>query len=368
MAAITFVCGTPFGGAVDSTVSLAQQAVAHRHTARVLLPSAFAYDRLPRVTAGIVRLEERSGGLGAAAWRVHDWLSSRTSPTDIPLAERGSDVVAAARRVHPAGGLLVINSVRRLDLRRLLDLADATSSHSVWYLREETSLAMAAELGPRVGTLLANSEPLAREAGELAGRPCHFVPSVISREGLTDPGQRVKLLMVNPIASHGVDIALALARRSPHRQLVLQESWPLDDDDRAALVRAVSGLSNVELRPRTDRSQVFRDARALLLPHAAHELRSNRPRVALEAQLLGIPIVAHEIPGLMAVAGSVELLVREGAPLEDWADALDRLDADYQRFSDEARRFAERAMPDGEAVWSAFSEACPNLSRAEPSG
>jgi glycosyltransferase involved in cell wall biosynthesis len=245
-----------------------------------------------------------------------------------------------------------------LDLRRLLDLAEATSSPTVWYLREETSLAMAGEMGPRVGTLLANSEPLAQHASDLTGRACHFVPSVISREGLSDPVERARLLMVNPIASHGLDTVLSLARTNPQRQFALQESWPLDDGDRAALERAAEVLPNVEVRPRTDRSQVFRDARALLLPHAAYELRSSRPRVALEAQLLGIPIVAHDIPGLAAVAGSPELLVEEGGALEKWVEALDRLDADYDRFSTEARRLAERAMPDAEAVWTAFRAAC----------
>jgi hypothetical protein len=361
VASITFVCGTPIGGAVDSTVSLAEQARAHGHSVALLVAAKSGYDRLPRVTAGIVRVGERSQQLGAVAWRLHDRLSSRTSSDPVPLVERASEVVAAARRRHRPGALLVINSVRRLDLQRLLDLAHRSGSHSVWYLREVASLAMAAELGPLVGTLMANSRPLAEQASELAGRPCRFIPSVISREGLTEPERRERLLLVNPIASHGLETVLSLARARPDRTFALQESWTLEPEMRVALQRSVEGLGNVEVRPRADRSHVFRDARALLLPHDAEELGSSRPRVALEAQLLGIPIVANDIPGLASLAGSAELLVPDGAGLEAWLGTLDRLDQDYERYSAEARRLADREMPSSEAVWAAFSTACGSI-------
>jgi glycosyltransferase involved in cell wall biosynthesis len=358
LAPITFVCGTPVGGAVDSTVSLAAQARAAGHDVQLILATRSSYDRLPRVTAGIVRAEDIAKALGAAAWRVHDWASSHTRHDQDHGAERAIDVVAAARRLHRPGALLVVNSVRRLDLRRLLDLADGSGSHTVWYLREVASLAMAAELGPRVGTLVANSRPLADQAAGLSGRACHFVPSVIAREGLVEPELRETLLLVNPIPSHGLEVVLSVARVQPHRRIALQESWTLDRDARVELLRSTEDLANVEVRPRTDRSAIFHDARALLLPHSGDELATSRPRVALEAQHLGIPIVAHDIPGLAAVAASEELLVPEGAPVRAWVDALETLDAGYAGFSAAARELAAREMPHPEAIWAVFAEAC----------
>lgn len=360
MAAVTFACGATMGGAVHSTVALAEEAAAAGHEVRLVVASEDPYARLPRLTSALVRLERGSKGLGAIAWRVHDRLSWSTTVTAgaVPL-ERASDLPAAVGRVHPPGGLLVINSVRHLDLRRLHDIARRTGSRTVWYLREEASLVTLAEMELKPDALVANSRPLAARAADIWGRPCAYVPSVISRDGLVEPSTRDVLLAINPIPSHGLDSLLALARAAPGRRLVLQESWHLSDADLGALQRAIEPLPNVELRRHADRPLVFRDAWALLLPHSGQELGAARPRVALEAQLLGIPLLAHDISGLSAAAASAELLVPDGAGPQAWIEAIARLEADYERFSRVARAFADREMPSGREVWAAFVEACP---------
>lgn len=360
MASITFACGTFHGGAVDSTLALAAHASVVGHSVRVVLAAGDAYERLPRLTGALVRVDRRSRHLGSAAWRLHDRFSAATvvEPGHAVSVERARDVPAAVGRLHERGGLLVINSVRRLDLERLLELGRTSESHTVWYLREATSLVHAAAHGSAVGTLMANSRPLAEQASVLAGRPCHYVPSLISRDGLAEPTQRRALLAVNPIASHGLDLLLSLARALPQRQLVLQESWPLDAAALRHLSQAVDDLPNVELRRKTARSEVFRDAYALLLPHVAQAIGASRPRVAIEAQLLGIPIVASDTTGLSAIAASPELLIPDGATAEAWVGAIDLLDRSYQRFCEEARVVGDREMPSAPEVWSAFSDAC----------
>jgi glycosyltransferase involved in cell wall biosynthesis len=347
------------GGAVDSTVSLAAQARAAGHATRLIIAAGDSYARRPRLMAGLVRMERASSSLGSVAWRVHDWLSAATvGATGACMAERAGDVPAAVRRLHEPGALLVINSVRQLDLARLLEMSRRSGSPTVWYLREASSLAAVPEHGPQVDTLIANSRPLADQAARLAGRPCHYVPSVISREGLKEPDSREVLLVVNPIPSHGLDLVLSLARMLPDRRFALQESWLLEPETVDALREALADLPNVELRRRTGRSEVFRDARALLLPHSSRDLGDSRPRVALESQLLGIPIVAHDLPGLSAAAASQELLVPEGAPLGAWQAALELLDERYAPLSEAARAFADREMPAPEAVFNAFAAAC----------
>jgi glycosyltransferase involved in cell wall biosynthesis len=262
-------------------------------------------------------------------------------------------------RLHRPGALLVVNSVRHLDLGRLHAIARRSGSRTVWYLREAASLVTLAKEDVQPDALIANSRPLAVQASEIWGRPCAYVPSVISREGLVDPATRDVLLAVNPIPSHGLDLLLALAPEIPDRRIALQESWPLSVRELRSLEASIDDLPNVELRRHAERSQVFRDAWALLLPHSGDQLGAARPRVALEAQLLGIPVLAHDISGLAAATASPELLVAEGAGLGAWVDAITELDRGYEVYSASARAFADREMPSARQVWQAFAAACP---------
>ena len=352
---ITFVCGTPHGGAVDSTVALAQCAIAAGHPTTLIVASRDPYSIDRRLNAVLVRLGRRSSRLARLGWRVYERRHRRTASDEVAGVGvvRATDVVAAARRLHPAHGLLVVNSVRRLDLVRLLDVALAAQSRLVWYLREVSALAAVPELGSKVDVLVANSIPLADEAARLAGRACDFVPSVIDVDDLVEPVQRRVLLLVNTVPSYGLDVAIEIARRRPHDHVVLQESWPLQATDLSALRERIDALPNVEFRHRAPRPSIYRDTRIMLLPHSAEVVGLNRPRVALEAQHLGIPVLAYDIPGLAAVVPSGASLVASG-DIGDWVEAIERVDDHYERFAREARSLAERELLTNEMVWRRF--------------
>ncbi|CAB4759105.1 unannotated protein [freshwater metagenome] len=353
---ITFVCGTPHGGALDSTVALAQCARDAGHPTTVVVAASDPYSTDRRLNAALVRLSRWSAPLAHSAWRIYERRHRRATRDEVShfTVLRATDVVAVARSVHPAGGLVVVNSVRRLDLKRLIELAQAMSSGVVWYLREATSLVSVAELGPLVDVLLANSVPLAAEASRLAGRACEYVPSVISVDDLVEPTERRSLLLVNAVASYGLDEAIEIARRRPNDHVVLQESWPLEASDLASLRERTQALPNVEFRHRTERSAIYRDARIMLLPHAANVVGLNRPRVALEAQHLGVPVIAYNTPGLAAVVASDRCIV-ENDGIDGWVTAIDRIDGDYGRSVAEARSFAAQELPTNEVIWHRFA-------------
>jgi glycosyltransferase involved in cell wall biosynthesis len=361
--AITFVCGTPHGGALDSTVSLASEAMRQGRAVHVIVSRDDPYRTRPRTTSALVKLEQAWAPLGRTAWRVHDRVASRTRPEQLHgvTIERSSNVVGSATRLAPS--VIVANSLRGLDLRRLMDVGAASSSAIVWYLREATALSLT-DIGRSADVLVANSRPLAAEAQRRSGRLCHYVPSVIDRSGLEAPRERRAILLVNPLASHGVDLALDLAVLRPDRSFVLQESWPLDTSAVADLQRRIRDLPNVELRARTDRASLYRDARVLLAPHDPQVMDLSRPRVALESQLLGVPLLGTDIPGLAAAAASPDLLLAPGSSPHAWSDAIDRIDAGYGEYSARAARFADAELPDAQQVWRQFVVACePVLDR-----
>jgi glycosyltransferase involved in cell wall biosynthesis len=355
--AITFVCGTPHGGALDSTVSLAHEAMRQGRAVHVIVSRDDPYRTRPRTTSALVKLEQAWAPLGRQAWRVHDRVASRTRTALLHgvTIERSSNVVGSAARL--AASVIVANSLRGLDLRRLMHVGAASSTAIVWYLREATALSLI-DIGRHADVLVANSRPLAAEVQRRSGRPCQYVPSVIDRSGLQVPGERRVVLLVNPIASHGLEVALDLAALRPDRSFVLQESWPLGRSAVADLERRIRDLPNVELRARTDRASLYRDARVLLAPHDPQAMDLSRPRVALESQLLGIPLLGTDIPGLAAAAASPDLLLAPGSAAPAWSDAIDRIDAEYAEYSSRAARFADAELPDAQEVWQQFVAAC----------
>jgi glycosyltransferase involved in cell wall biosynthesis len=353
---ITFACGTPHGGALDSTASLASCAIAAGREVTMVVAAGDSYSRARRVQAGLVRAARVNRLAGRVGWRLHDSLSGATSPeiyADVPIL-RARDLPAAVARHHRPGGVIVANSVRRLDLERLLDLAKNTRSALVWYLREASSLAFVAELGPRADVVVANARPIAAEAARRAGRECPYVPSVITREGLHEPDTRRSVLLVNAVAAYGLQEALAVGRALPDDHVVLQESWPLSADQLAELLDQLSSLPNVEFRRRGPRSAVYRDARIMIAPHSPEAVGLNRPRVAVESQAVGVPVIAHDVPGLRSVVASPELLVPVGSGADEWVARIRRVDSEYSRFESRAREFADSEMMSPEQVWEAF--------------
>lgn len=360
MTSILFACGAPHGGAFDSTISLAASAQAAGHHVRLVCASADPYQQRRRLTAALVKARQRHERLGSILWAAHDQLLSGSRDEQLRefVIRRARDLPAAVARIAESADLLVVNSVRRLDLERIIELAAKRSLLTVWYLREPSSLAFVGQFGSAVHALIANSLPLAEEARMLSGRAVPFVPSVINRSGLTEPTTRDELMLVNPLTEFGVDTAIEMARHMPDQHIVLQESWPLDEKDFSALSAHIADLPNVVLRRRVDRNHLFRSTKAIIAPYSVKGAGSSRPRVMLEAQLLGIPMIAHDVPGLRSVAASAELLVPVTAGVEGWAATVRRLDAGFEQFSKAARRFADDEMPSAAQVWQMFAASC----------
>ncbi len=361
--AVVFACGAPWGGALESTLSLAEAALADGRDVVFIAATRDAYEVRKRLAGGLVRLSAVSPWLGSLGWNVQDRLTRQGV-----LKKRGDllvcwspDVPAAVRRVLAKGDVVVANSLRPLDLSRLLELRSYSQARLIWYLRETSSLEAVPTYGPLADVLLANSRPLAGAASQSCARPCSYVPSVIRREGLVEPTSPSTLLLVNPVPSHGVDLVLRLAALLPRRRFVLQESWPLDVAARTELLRRATELGNIEVRARVSRSEVFRDARVLLAPYSDEAIGLSRPRVALEAQLLGIPLVGCDVPGLSAVAASPDLLLAAGEDIGSWLARIDTIEAAYESYRERARRFADAEMPSAHAVWNLFVEACGGI-------
>ena len=354
---IIFVCGTPHGGALDSTVALARCAIDAGHKVEVVVAAADLYATNRRLNALIVRMGRWSGRLRSLLWSGYErWYgTSRREVIGGVRALRAQDVVGASRRLLRGGDVLVVNSVRRLDLERLCLIKNANVMIA-WYLREESSLSAVAEFGSRVDVLLANSRPLSALATSGAGRGCLYVPSVITVDDLCEPVDRRVVLLVNAVPSYGLEEAFAIARLMPQDHVVLQESWPLSSEELAVLRERLAEHPNVEFRSRVSRPEVFRDARVVLLPHSAQAVGAHRPRVALEAQYLGFPVIAYDVPGLAAVTSSPELLISLGSPIRDWVDRIRLVDAEYEHFVAAARAFAADELLDPIEVWNRFAD------------
>mgnify|MGYP003348953980 FL=1 len=180
-----------------------------------------------------LRVRTRSPRLGAVLWWLHDVVSGRGAA----IAEHGvsvhrvSDVPAAVRRLLRRGDVVVMNSMRLLDLRRTARFAAAASAEVVWYLREAAALDHAATLVGSVDRVLANSRPLAERYTSITALPCAYVPSVIDVDPLVAPSGEGCILLVNAVPSYGQAEAIAIAAAMPHRHVVLQESWPIGSID-----------------------------------------------------------------------------------------------------------------------------------------
>lgn len=357
MRPITFVCGTPHGGALESTRSLCTTARSAGHPVRLLVMDGDPYTTWRRTTGALEKANRAAPTLARAGWRVFDAATSQRPSTSTQEQRVANLTGTLARSIRP-GELIVVNSVRGLELGRIAAFARGLSTPLVWYLREETSLAHLQRHASNVDLVLANSIPLARRVEELTGRRCPYVPSVISVDGLKEPDRRTTVLLVNAVSSHGTNEVLAMAALAPQRHFVLQESWPLDSQQLHALIRQVGDQPNVEIRRRTDRDRVFRDARVMVAPYAPEVTGLSRPRVALESQYLGIPLIAYATDGLSAVAASPDLLLPIGSDEGLWVSAMDRVDADFECYSRTARAFAAQEVPGQQEVWRRFVDAC----------
>lgn len=256
--------------------------------------------------------------------------------------------------------VVVGNSVDRHSWRRALETCRERGIATVLYLREVSALRHL-EITPRpADAIVANAQTLVA-AAEAQGHDCAFVPSVIDTSATTTESSRTAALLINPVASHGVDLAIEVARRCPGIPFVFQESWPMEPMEWKALDQRVRSLGNVSLRRREEPGpQLYGTARVLLVPHRI----DNRPRVIVEAQANAIPCIISHHRGLREAAGN-EATTFHHDDIGAWTDALLRVWEDqayYEEIVANTVRAANRPELDPDVVVDAFQKIVDDVS------
>lgn len=357
---VLFVSSTTNGGSGRSQRELAAALVARGWEAEFLVDdeadAVVARRVLEELTDATVRFRERA--VGRVVDDVRSRLGRRTRRTvDDGLVHHvtvAPENAASDLLDHFRPAVVVASSISRVTWRSVRAECRRRRVPTVLYLREATAIGHLTA-GLTADLLVANSHTLVADAAR-HGLRAELVPSVIHVEPLPVPPTGEVALLVNPVATHGVDIVDALASARPDIPLVLQESWPLDPAQQAEVDRLVARHAGVTFRAyEPDATRIFRDARLLLVPHRI----DNRPRTILEAQVNGIPVVASDHPGLVEQVGDGGLLVDRDADGAAWGAAVSALwddDAGRRDLSARAVLHARRPEVRPEVVVDRFEE------------
>lgn len=345
-----FVSGTTVGGSGRSQRELAARLVGRGHEVRFVVDdhrraraTRFVYEQLADLSARLGRLHlswmvrplEGLPGRKAAVVQV-EGLDHRVTPVPENAVARAID------DFRP--DVVVGNSILRLTWRKVLAECARRNIATVLYVREVAAMNHFTLGYPPADRIVANSEGLAAEV-ERHGYACAFVPSVVELDSILTESTRRAALLVNPIPTHGIDLLWRVAARLPDVPFVVQQSWPLSDEQVAGLRQRAGALANVELRAKGPAdSTLYRDARVLVVPHRI----DNRPRIVLEAQANGIPVLASRVPGLAEAVGDGGVLL-DMDDVDAWVDALGQVFSDeswYVSLCERARAHARRPEVD----------------------
>jgi len=360
---ILFLSGTAVGGSAMSTRELAERMATRGHEVDVLLrvetsPRRWMLQhRLVNLAVRLPRLLARPvwsiAGLIGGRRRLVDESPVRVWSTILPenslrifLRQGAPDVVVAA-------------SLGRMAWRSIRAELSTAGIASVLYLREESAIGHLDISDAPPDLLLTNAAALSERAAAIGFR-AHFVPSVVSLDGIRVNTTREVVLFINPVEISGRAVAVALARECPEIRFAFVESWPLSEEERQWLEKACLGLTNIELRPRTDDpNELYGDAAVLLAPY----LTNGRPRVVLEAQANGVPVLASSVEALVEAVGPGGLSVDVDAPVAEWASALHSLLSPdkYSEFVAAARTFSDRTEVDPEIIVGEFERLLKEL-------
>jgi glycosyltransferase involved in cell wall biosynthesis len=342
---LLFLSGVDVGGAPRSTIDLARALAQRGHEVVVVLGSGVPPGRIYDLAVrALVKLGDRPGHdllrrrvrrNGGQTRRVEE-DTDRLEVWQAPLSENALPYVLESFRPE----VVVANSLPREQLRWVVgDLASLNTPLGL-YLRERHALTHLTVSGLVPDVVLANSRQWA-ELARSAGSDCVFAPSLVDLSSVTVESTRAAVVLINPVSENRPEILRGLARRRQDIKCVLQESWPLDSDQRSHLLEWAGELPNLEYRTRTSNgAEIYRDARVLLATYP-----SGRPRVVAEAQHNGIPVVGLAQPSLDEAIGGGGLLIEDGMPDDVWIDHLSDLwdDQDrYEQLVNGARRNADR--------------------------
>lgn len=183
---------------------------------------------------------------------------------------------------------------------------------------------------------VANSAFTARRYHEAFGLDATVIPPLFRAERYRVKRAPSNVTFINPHPEKGRELAFDIAGACPDIPFSFVESWPLEGEQRNAVLRRLRETPNVTLVPRTDdMREVYRRARLILAPSLWEEAWG---RVASEAHFSGIPVVASNRGGLPESVGPGGVLVAPEDTLETWVAAVRRLWSD-----DEAQAAASRA-------------------------
>jgi glycosyltransferase involved in cell wall biosynthesis len=330
---VLFVSSTTGGGSGRSQRELARKLSQIGHDIRFLVDDKRS-DRVRRWCYG--QLADASARYGGRPWarcleflahqpghrpkqRVIDGLTHLVTP--VPE----NAFAAVAHQWSP--DVVVGNSTVRLTWRKVRELCLSRGIATVLYVREVTSLGHFDVLDDPADVVVANAGSL-QAAVQSRGHDCELIPSVVDLHVTRTVTDRSQILLVNPIASHGLDLFWQIAARCPHVAFRLQESWPLDAEQLAEIARRLTAAPNVEFLRRVEPGpELYSTARLLLVPH----LLDNRPRVVLEAQSNGIPVIASDFPGLREAVGAGGVILAPDDATA-WVHEIERLLADETRY------------------------------------
>ena len=363
---VLFVSGVAIGGSTRSTRELARRVAARGHTVAILERTSSTGPR-QYVHKRAVNLRVKLGSSWAA--RLVD--SAAATIGRRPRREPDEGALEIWSTILPENSLpfvrdafrpdvVVASSVSRTGWRRMRDLLARDGIPSALYIREEAGLGHLSISHCPPDLLLANAHTYA-DAAEALGYPATMIPSVVNLDPCRVDSSRERVLFINPVASYGVDRAVAIATARPDIGFAFVEWWQLDDDARATLEGRLAGLPNVELRSTvSDPARLYADASVLLTPYTL----DMRPRVVLEAQVNGIPVLATDLPALRETVGPGGILVAADAPISTWVAALAELVDDPTRYAAldaAARVHAARDEVDPDVVVSTFVAALTGL-------
>lgn len=332
---LLFLSGTTVGGSGRSQRELASRLAERGHQVRFLVDAGeparvrrWLYEELSDLSA---RLEGRPGQ--RAVRLVEAMPGRRATPRQIGGIEHLSTPVpenafrSVARAFRP--DVVVGSSVLRLTWRKVLAACAERGIATVLYVREVAAMNHFDTGRDPADEVVANATSLVEQVQQL-GHRCALVPSIIETSVTVGDSSREVALLVNPIASHGVDLVGGLAGRLPDIPFVLQESWPLASEERRHLEAVVAAHPNVTIRPAGPPGpDLYARARVLLVPHRI----DNRPRVVAEAHANGIPVLASRFPGLEEAVGPGGRLL-EPDDLDAWSDAVRSLWDDADAYAD----------------------------------
>lgn len=345
----------------ELAAALADRGCAVRFLVEDESAGAVARRLLEEFTDATVRFRDRA--IGRVVDDVRGRLGRRTRTLtrdglvhDLTLAPENAaaDVMDEFRP-----SIVVASSISRVTWRAVRKECRRRRVPTVLYFREPEAVGHLTA-GLSADLLVANSHTLVADAGR-HGVKAELVPSVVRVAPAPTPPTREVALLVNPIASRGVDIVGSLAAARPDIPIVLQESWLLDPVQQAEVDRVVAANANVTFRAyEPDAGRIFRDARILLVPHRV----DNRPRTVLEAQVNSIPSVASDHPGLVEAVGEGGVLIDREARGDEWASVVGSLWDDREelmRLGGLALRHATRVEVDPERVVDRFEELVEDL-------